>query len=144
MGKAGPTVVLFHTKWCGHCKTFGPALDEAAPLIHELAPDVRVLKIDADKYAAQIKAAGVTLEGYPTLLGYGGKSGKTRGTPVALATMSQPTELAYHVVAGMNGDAAKAHAKRAEDAAHARRVMPAFAQGRALAGWLLAQGPPHA
>jgi thiol-disulfide isomerase/thioredoxin len=129
-GQAGPTVVMFSTTWCGHCKTFAPTLDEAAPLIHDLAPEVKLRRIDAEKYARQIKAAGITVEGYPTLLGFGGASGSGKATSVTLATIREPTELAYNIVAGMNGDAAKAHAKHAEDAAQMKRRMPAFAQQR--------------
>lgn len=52
------TILDFHAKWCGPCKTLGPILDSLA----EDKPDLQVVKIDVDvnpDLAIEYKVRGI-------------------------------------------------------------------------------------
>ncbi|UUD36192.1 thioredoxin family protein [Mycoplasmopsis citelli] len=55
--KSGFHLVVFHAKWCGMCKMFGPVLEELAQ-----KDKVSVLKVDVDnekEYASQERVQSI-------------------------------------------------------------------------------------
>ena len=58
-----PILVYVWAPWCPPCKTMSPAMDEVA---RRLAPDVRVVKLDAASESQALTAFGIA--SVPTLL----------------------------------------------------------------------------
>ena len=57
-----PTLVLFHTSWCGHCKHFMPQFEEVAEYVSK---PVQLARIDCDEEYELCLKHGVTA--YPML-----------------------------------------------------------------------------
>lgn len=66
-GATTPLLLDVYATWCGPCQMMAPQLKAAA---EELGADVRVAKIDSDKYTAW--ASRLRVEGLPTLIVFDG------------------------------------------------------------------------
>jgi len=60
----GPAIELAFAAWCSHCHHFAPTYCELAAA---LPPGVAIRAWDADKGAAEAAAAGLDIEGFPTI-----------------------------------------------------------------------------
>ncbi len=61
-GFEGKTMALFYAPWCGHCKKTIPEWDKFKSMNKT---DVKIVKIDCDKYPELAEKHGI--KGYPTI-----------------------------------------------------------------------------
>lgn len=57
-------MVEFFAPWCGHCKHLAPEYERASQILFKEAPNVKLAKIDLEKYKL---ASKYNIDGFPTL-----------------------------------------------------------------------------
>ncbi|CAM6086549.1 unnamed protein product [Calypogeia fissa] len=83
-------MVEFFAPWCSHCQRLAPEYERAAQILYKDAPNVKLAKIDADKYNSIAKQYDI--DGFPTLRLY------TNGIPTEASyegSRSAETIVAY-------------------------------------------------
>jgi len=58
--KSKPTMILYHAKWCGHCKTLMPTWEK-----FKKQAKINAVEYEADENPKEMKEAGVN--GFPTI-----------------------------------------------------------------------------
>jgi thiol-disulfide isomerase/thioredoxin len=65
--EGGPTVVMFHATWCGHCKTMRPLFDSCAV---EFAGKVKFAAVENTVLEKSGKSSQLNIQGYPTVMAF--------------------------------------------------------------------------